>query len=86
MDYTLNHRNTNYTKYGWTKETHFKGFENLNEDTWEFGYGCSGVALAKPHREGADHVSIHYFKMCTNAAGLQRSVLLIIIALLKQDD
>ena len=41
----------NYTKYGWSEETHFSGFEELEEGVnWELGYGCTGVPLAKPHR------------------------------------
>ena len=52
----------NYTRYGWSAETHFANWDNLEEGVnWELGYGCSGVPISKTHRENSDHVS---FKKC----------------------
>ena len=48
----------NYTKYGWSEEVHFKGFDNMVEGVnFEWGYGCSGVPTSKTHREQYEHVS-----------------------------
>ena len=59
--YVLHHHKMNYTKYGWSEETHFKGFDDMVEGVnFEWGYGCSGVPTAKPHREEYEHVSIQF--------------------------
>lgn len=43
------YRRLGYGKHGWNDETHFSRFDELSEDNWEYGYGCSGVALGKPN-------------------------------------
>ena len=42
-------------KYGWSQD-YFSKFNSLSKDTWEYGYGCTNVALAKPYHAN-DNVS-----------------------------
>ena len=52
----------NYTKYGWSEETHFKGFDNMIDGVnFEWGYGCSDVPVAQPHRE--QEIRVSFFRV-----------------------